>query len=160
MTTKLTTKSISRPAVISVRGLTPFVLILLATLAVLAIAVFSQAPTGMTTADGFVAGETFATNGKLILGLRAAGPNSNLAPNREPVIGSRAGVGPASNLAPNRESVIGSRGGVGPAWHHGPRVSIAKPPVAEVGQPIFQASPQDNPELSIARRYTADGSYK
>jgi hypothetical protein len=139
MTTKITTEPISRPAVLSVRGLAPFVLILLATLALIAIAVYSKDPTGMTATDGFVAGENSATNGRLILGQRAA-------------------IAPHSSLAPDRESVLGSRGGVGPAWHHGPRVSVANPPVAVVGQPIFQVSPQDNPELSIARRYASDGS--
>ena len=126
MTTKMTTKSITRPAVFSVRRPTPFVLILLATLALIAIAVYSQAPIGKTATEGFVAGETFANNGKLILGHRES-------------------ISPALSVPTNPKMMFGSRGGVGPAWHRGPRTSVAHPPVAEVGQPILQAPPQDNP---------------
>jgi hypothetical protein len=66
----------------------------------------------------------------------------------------------SATFATNGELNPGYRGGVGPTWHRGPRTYVANPPVVEVSQPIILASPQANPELSIARRHVTDGSEK
>lgn len=77
----MTTKSTFNPVVLKRKGFTTFVLILLATLALMAVVVYSQITTGKTVTEGFVAGETFVTNEKMMFG-------------------SRGGVGPAWHHGP------------------------------------------------------------